>query len=451
MILCTAVTGLSFVGGVSFAAASQEVRDYTNLSPEELQELADSYANGTGELQGYDGYSDDLSGSSDDLSGSSDIEELQKQQQKTTEKLKNAEKKRDESVEELGNIDDESKKLNSKLTEITDRLSEIDKKISAANTEIDETQSDIDETEARMEELQKIQSHRHAQMKQLMVFYYENKGRMDLFSLFITSKSFAQFLNRTEMASALAEYDKKVIEDYKTAEEEIMETQSKLEIATTRLKSRKKELKSSQKEMDKLMASVQDDVEENASDREAAAKRVAKYERKIVSLKMDMEALQASVAKAQVEEAKRIAQAMAASKAEGEEREDTTGAYSASASDVTLLAATIEAEAGNQSYLGKQAVASVVMNRVKSSHFPNTIYGVITQKQQFASYRSGMVDAYIEKGPSDDCIEIAQAAIDGERVGDWLFFMTVPYADYYGITGYEVIGDHAFFYVWGDN
>ena len=41
--------------------------------------------------------------------------------------------------------------------------------------------------------------------------------------------------------------------------------------------------------------------------------------------------------------------------------------------------------------------------------------------------------------------------LNGARVGDYLFFMTKYYADKFGITGYTMIGNHAFFRVWGAN
>ncbi len=131
--------------------------------------------------------------------------------------------------------------------------------------------------------------------------------------------------------------------------------------------------------------------------------------------------------------------------------EDTSGAYSADESEIILLAATIQAEAGNQSYTGKLAVGSVIMNRVKSSKFPNTIYGVITQENQFEPWRKGIVTKFIEAGPNETCMEIARAVCSGSRNGNWLFFMTPKWAEYYGITGYTTIGGHAFFYKWGAN
>ena len=51
-----------------------------------------------------------------------------------------------------------------------------------------------------------------------------------------------------------------------------------------------------------------------------------------------------------------------------------------------MLAKCVQAEAGNQGLLGKRLVVDVILNRVDSDRFPNTIEGVITQSGQFAVY-----------------------------------------------------------------
>ena len=88
------------------------------------------------------------------------------------------------------------------------------------------------------------------------------------------------------------------------------------------------------------------------------------------------------------------------------------------------------------------------MNRVKSSAFPNSVIGVITQPMQFAPYRSGKVEFIIANGPNSTCIRAAQEVLAGARIGDYLFFMTQYWADYYRIKNYTMIGHHAFFYRW---
>lgn len=116
------------------------------------------------------------------------------------------------------------------------------------------------------------------------------------------------------------------------------------------------------------------------------------------------------------------------------------GAVPASVSDVTLLAALIQAEAGNQPYEGKLAVGAVVMNRVRSGAYPNTIIGVITAPGQFPPATNGTVAAIVARGPSSSCMQAAEAAVAGQTtVGGALHFGRV------GKAAGVVIGNHVFY------
>lgn len=111
----------------------------------------------------------------------------------------------------------------------------------------------------------------------------------------------------------------------------------------------------------------------------------------------------------------------------------------ASADDVSLLAALIYCEAGNQSREGKVAVGAVVLHRVASSSFADSIRGVIYQSGQFTPAYSGALDSALANGVPSDCYEAAQAALNGED--------PVPGALYFNTgSGRGVkIGDHQFY------
>lgn len=100
------------------------------------------------------------------------------------------------------------------------------------------------------------------------------------------------------------------------------------------------------------------------------------------------------------------------------------GAVSADADEVKLLAALIQCEAGNQPYEGRVAVGAVVMNRVKSGAYPNSIYGVIYASGQFTPALNGTVAGVYNSGKIADAnYQAAQAAINGETtVGSALHF-----------------------------
>ena len=78
-------------------------------------------------------------------------------------------------------------------------------------------------------------------------------------------------------------------------------------------------------------------------------------------------------------------------------------------SDLNLLARLVYAESRGEPYSGQVAVASVVLNRVKSSSFPNSIAGVIYQSGAF----SVVSDGQINLSPNQTAIKAAQDAING--------------------------------------
>lgn len=84
-----------------------------------------------------------------------------------------------------------------------------------------------------------------------------------------------------------------------------------------------------------------------------------------------------------------------------------------------LLARLVYAEARGESYKGKVAVAAVVLNRVRSSSFPNTISGVIYQSGAFESVSNGS----IYNTPTDECLRAAREAMNGwDPTGGCLYF-----------------------------
>lgn len=103
---------------------------------------------------------------------------------------------------------------------------------------------------------------------------------------------------------------------------------------------------------------------------------------------------------------------------------DANQAVIADADDLRLMAALIQCEAGSEPYEGKLAVASVVMNRVRSGAYPNTISGVIYASGQFTPAMSGKVAKTYNNGKIlDSCYQAAQEAMSGvSNVGDATHF-----------------------------
>ena len=92
-------------------------------------------------------------------------------------------------------------------------------------------------------------------------------------------------------------------------------------------------------------------------------------------------------------------------------KEDVVYAASSGTSDIQLLARAINGEARGEPYIGQVAVGAVIMNRVKSASFPNTIAGVIYQKGQFSSVTDGQFDVEIDEDTT--VYKAAQDAMNG--------------------------------------
>ncbi len=132
-------------------------------------------------------------------------------------------------------------------------------------------------------------------------------------------------------------------------------------------------------------------------------------------------------------------EAYAETEATYSETEAAAEAASSGTDDTSLLAALIYCEAGNQSYEGMVAVGAVVMNRVYSSSFPNSISEVIYQSGQFTPASSGSLASALASGVPSTCYDAAAAAIGGENpVGSALYFNT-------GSGKGTKIGDHQFY------
>lgn len=113
-------------------------------------------------------------------------------------------------------------------------------------------------------------------------------------------------------------------------------------------------------------------------------------------------------------------------------------------SDHRLLAKLVHAEARGEPYKGQVAVAAVVLNRVASSSFPNTVSGVIYQTGAFSCVSNGSINAT----PDSACIRAALDALNGwDPTGGCLYYYNPKTAQdkwIFSRTVQTVIGNHSF-------
>lgn len=110
--------------------------------------------------------------------------------------------------------------------------------------------------------------------------------------------------------------------------------------------------------------------------------------------------------------------------------------------DLELLAICVEAEAGNQGLQGKRLVADVILNRAEdtSGQWPDTISGVISQKNQFTSYwDGGMADIW---KPSEETYQAVKMEVEQRGYPGIYYFREGQWSDYG--TPWRKTGAHYF-------
>ena len=153
-------------------------------------------------------------------------------------------------------------------------------------------------------------------------------------------------------------------------------------------------------------------------------------------------------AKAKEEEAniaalkKKLAEEIALSKLAAQSKWRDISEVEFAEDDRYLLANLIYCEAGGEPYAGQLAVGAVVINRVLSSVYPDTVVGVIYQNRQFAPVLDGhLALALAENRATAACYKAADEAMSGQtNVGNCVYFRT-PIEGLSGIS----IGNHIFY------
>lgn len=138
------------------------------------------------------------------------------------------------------------------------------------------------------------------------------------------------------------------------------------------------------------------------------------------------------------EEAKAAAEA---AKQQAAAQQAANQAAVANVDNLTLMAAIIYCEAGAESYETQVAVGAVIMNRVRSIGYPNTLYDVIYQRGQFGPARTGKLARVIAQGKAtSSCYQAAQQVLSGfDNTGGCLHFN-----DYNGTRSGLIIGGMVF-------
>ncbi len=371
---------------------------------------------------------------------------------------KSTKQKLNETNERIKELKDRQKELSSQMDGYEDDLEGVSAQIANLDEQITDTEEGISLVEDDIKTLKKDIKDQKTLMSDRIKYTYENGSSSSYLASLLESDSISDLLNRTQYIMSVRKYDQKIMDEYVSSCRELSSRKKELQSQKDDLSSLLSESEEKKQTLSSLLENAQNDLEEAGDELSVKMKRAQKLQDKI-----EEETLAAAQAKARAlaeararkaQEDSAVANAGSSSSWEDQQaREDTqqgtgpvsstTDAYDATDSDIELLSALIECEAGGEIYEGQLAVGSVVMNRIDSSEFPNTLEGVIYQSGQFSPVASGKLALVLSnKSWSSSCEKAAKEVLGGTRTVEYLYFHSAKgwTSDY----GYQ-IGNQIFY------
>ena len=343
--------------------------------------------------------------------------------------------------EEIKSLESQSSSLESELQGINEDILALSDEISTTEMQVEMLNGEIARTSDELDEAKANEDKQYEDMKARIKYMYEH-GNATLLELLFSAEDMSDFLNKADFIENLSEYDRNALDNLKNIHQQIEDEQKTLETQQASLTDLQEQLQSQQAE---LQAKA-----------DATSTNLADVQTRLQQAKEEEAARIAAEEAARKQAEEEAARQAAASANNNSGSESSGGGYdnsvingggiNASTDDVTLLAAIIQCEA-YQTYDALLAVATVIMNRVESSRFPNSISGVIYASGQFEPVWTGRLQNVLNSGPTSLSIQVAQDAINGSRlaaVSDCYYFLYAPYANRDGV----VIGDNVFFQSW---
>ena len=336
---------------------------------------------------------------------------------------------------DISSLEDQASTLQDQLAGINEDILALSDEISGTQMQLEILNGDMERTEDELAVAKENEVRQYEDMKDRIKYMYEH-GNATLLEMLFSAEDMADFLNKADFIENLSTYDRDALNELKEIHQQITDHQETLKAQQASLNDLQSQLQTQQ---DSLQA-------------------------KADATSTDLADVQGRLQKAREEEARRIAEeearrAAAEAAASGAGSADssgssgssggsvtTGGSVSATADELTLLAAIIQCEA-YQDYNCLLAVATVIMNRVQSPRFPNSISGVVYASGQFSPTWTGRLDQVLNSGPSSLSLQVAQDAINGARlssVADCYYFLYAPSTNRTGV----IVGDNVFFQSW---
>lgn len=367
---------------------------------------------------------------------------------------------------------DEKETLENKTSDLQSQLAGINQDLLKISDEISDTQmrvtivnSEILRSEDELTISQQNEDQQYENMKSRIKYMYEN-GNSNMLELLFSAESMSDFLNKADFIQNISQYDRDMLS-------ELQNIHADIENQKMALQNQQDSLNNLENELQQQQAALQQKADETSTDLaqfQAQLQQIREQEAAKAAAEAAAKAQQEAAAKAQ-QQAQASANASSSGNTTSSNTTNNSGSAnsgssnpgssnsgnnasggstnnsgsSANKSDLDLLAAIIQCEA-YQNYDSLLAVATVIMNRVYDSRFPNSISGVVYAAGQFEPAFSGRLEYVLNAGPTSLSYQVAQDAINGARlaeVADCYYFL-------YAGTGHSGIniGGNVFFPSW---
>lgn len=355
----------------------------------------------------------------------------------TQDRLNEALKDKDEIKDRLDSKNDHIDDLKDTEAGLQSDLKDLNAQMTAVSSKLEELEGQIaDKEEAiritgeEIEEAKKTEAWQYDCMVKRIQYMYES-GETDYLELLFSAQSFSDFLNYSDYFSAIADYDENMMAEYEATRQRIEEEEAKLLQEKADLDDLYLAAETEKNKVSSLISQTNSNIQKYGDKIATAEEEARAYEAELKKKEEDIETL-----KKIIEQEKALS--AAAAKATWRDISEVTFADG----DKKLLANIIYCEAGAEPYAGKLAVGAVVINRVLSSKYPDSVVGVIYQKSQFSPVASGRYELALAVDKANaDCYKAAEEAMSGvTNVGSCLYFRT-PID---GLTGIA-IGGHIFY------
>lgn len=355
----------------------------------------------------------------------------------TQEKLNQAQQEKKETQSQLNetkeNLEDLKEvkgELEIKLDELNTQLSEVSANLSDLEQQIADKEAEIEETEEELEEARVTEKNQYESMKTRIRFMYE-RSDYALIETLLGSHSFGEALNKAHYVEQIAAYDRQKLEEFEAIRIQIEEEEAKLKQEKEELDTLKEQVAAEKKKVNSYVQQTASSISSYSGQISDAEAKALAYEAQIKEQEANIEYLK-----------KKLAEEQALSKLAAQSSWRDISEVQFEEGDRHLLANLIYCEAGGEPYAGQLAVGAVVINRVLSSVYPNTVVEVIYQKSQFSPVASGRLAlALAENRATAACYKAADEAMAGQtNVGNCVYFRT-PIEGLKGIK----IGGHIFY------